>query len=677
MIEKVVGLAEKLTPTALIGVGGIGKTSVALAVLHHDRIKQRFGEGCRFLRCDQFPASRAHFLNQLSTVIGAGAQNSEDLTPLRPFLSLKEIFIVLDNAESILDPQGVDAQEIYALVEELSRLETVCLCITSRISTIPPDCETLDVPILSMESGCDAFYHIYKYSEPSDIIKEILVQLGLHPLSITLLATVAHHNKWDMTRLIREWEIQRTNILYTQHKKSLAATIELSLTSPMFQDLGPDARELLGVVAFFPQGINESNIDWLFPTIPNGMKIFDGFCILSLTYRSNGFITMLAPLQDYLCPKDPKSSPLLCIIKDCYFSRLSVGLYPGKPGFREAQWVILEDANIEHLLNVFTVIDADSVDVWDTCSYFMNHLCWHKPRLVILGTKVERLPDHHPSKTRCLTELSGLSYYAGRFIECKRFLTLALDICQKWGDGSGVTLILVYLSEANRVLGLYKEGVEQAKAALEICEQSSNIFRKGHALGFLAWLLYGDNQLTAAEEVTSQAIGFSLSQGDQFLVCQCYRLLGLIHYSKDETEKAIDHLKTALGIASTFNWASEQFGNLHILAAVFLSKGRFDDAHIHIEHAKSHTINDMYNLGRAMELQAECWYRQYMPKEARFDALCAAQIFEKLGAIGELEACRNLLYDIGEMEELATSGKLDFNGKLLKIILLLDINYPT
>jgi len=651
LIEEIVGLAENLNPVALIGAGGIGKTSIALTVLHHDRIEQRFNEHRRFIRCDQFPATPTHFLARLSKVTGAGVENPEDLTSLCPFLSSKEMVIVLDNAESILDPQGTNAREMYDIVEELGRLGTIFLCITSRISTVPPDCETLDIPILSVEAARDTFYRIYKHRERSDSVNNILERPDSHPLSITLLATVAHHNKWSPDRLSREWESRRTDVLRTEHNKTLSATIELSLASPMFQELGPDARGLLGVIAFFPQGTDENNIDWLFPTISNRANIFDKFCALSLAYRNNEFVTMLAPLRDYLCPRDPKLSPLLCMAKEHYFNRLSIEVDPDRPGFKEAQWIMSEDVNVEHLLDVFTSIDAESDAIWDTCANFMGHLYWHKERLVVLGPKIKKLRDDHPSKPRCLVELSRLSDSVGNQMERKQLLVHALKLYREGGDDDQVARTLRRLSDANRLTGFYKEGIQQAEEALGINERLGNTVGQAWCLDHLAWLLYGDNQLDAAEKAASRAIDLFPEKGDQFPVCQCHCILGNIHRSKGRRDAAVHHYETALGIASSFSWHDQLFWNYYSLAELFFDEGEFDDAHAHIGRAKSHAFNSAHNLGRAMQLQAGFWYRQRRYEEAKSEALRAADVYGKLGVVKGLEDCRELLQWIEEAME--------------------------
>ena len=656
LIEEIVNLADNLTPIALIGAGGIGKTSIALTVLHHNRVKQRFGDNRRFIRCDQFPASRIHLLSRLSKVIGAGIDNPEDLTALRPFLSATKMLIVLDNAESILDPRGIDAQNVYAVVEELSQSANICLCITSRISTIPPDCKTLEIPTLSMEAARHTFYRIYKNNERPDLVSDTLEQLGFHPLAITLLATVAHHNKWDPVRLAREWDEHRTGVLQTDHNQSLAATIELSLSSLLFQELGSEARDLLGVIAFFPQGIDENNLEWLFPTISGRKKIFDKFCVLSLTYRSNGFVTMLAPLRDYLCPKDPKLSPLLCITKECYFRRLSVEVDPRSPGFKDTRWITSEDVNVEHLLDVFTSVDADSASVWDVCAYFMRHLYWHKQRLVVLKPKIEGLPDDHPSKLRCWLLLSRLFRSVGNYAEYKQLLIHTLKLRRERGDELQVAQTLRFLADANWRLRLYAEGIRQAGEALEIYRRDNHVLGQADCWKHLARLLYEDQQPEAAEEAASQAINLS-NKEDPVTDCQCYRVLGDICHSRGDNEKAINHFEKALEIASSFAWQAQQFWILCSLAELFFIKGRPNEAHAHVERAKSHAVDSPYLFGRAVRLQASFWYKQRRFEAARCGVLGAAEAFEKLKATKDVEECGKLLRDIEEEMNQVASGE--------------------
>ena len=646
LIEKVVGLAENLEPVALIGAGGIGKTSVALTVLHHDRIGERFGENRRFIRCDRFPASLTHFLARLSKVIGAGVENPADLTPLRSLLSSKEMLIILDNAESILDPKAPGAEEIYSVVEELCQFKKVCLLITSRITTVPPRCNRPEIPTLSMEAACDIFYGIYGNSGRSDIISDLLRRLDLHALSITLLATTASHNAWGYDRLTKEWDAKRAQVLRTDYNKSLAATIELSLASPTFRSLGPEARDLLGVLAFFPQGINEENVDWLFPSISNGQDIFDKFCALSLTHRSGGFIAMLAPIRDYLRPRDPRSSPLLCATRENYISRLSVNVDPAKPGFQDTRWIASEDANVEYLLHVFASIDPDRDDIWNAFYHFMDHLYWHKPRQTMLMSKIEALSDDHPHKPKCLTQLARLFRQVGNHLEQKRFLTHTLELERRRRNDPWIAYVLRQLSNANRNLKLYEEGIKQSKEALDILIRVGDTAEQIRCSDDLAWLLFQDKQLDAAEDVASRAFDLVAEKGQEHLVCQLHRTLGKILQSKGEKSKAIHHFETAIRIASPFGWKDVLFWNHFALAWLFRDEGEFDEANTHVEQSKSHAINDTYRLGRAMEMQAQVWRLQLRLEEAKLEASRALEIHKKLGAAMDAETCENLLQKV-------------------------------
>ena len=57
------------------------KTRTIVSEIHRDHIKERFGDNCRILRCDQPSVLTFSTDGQLSDIIGAGVEGAEDPTP--------------------------------------------------------------------------------------------------------------------------------------------------------------------------------------------------------------------------------------------------------------------------------------------------------------------------------------------------------------------------------------------------------------------------------------------------------------------------------------------------------------------------------------------------------------------------------------------------------------------
>lgn len=118
-------------------------------------------------------------------------------------------------------------------------------------------------------------------------------------------------------------------------------------------------------------------------------------------------------------------------------------------------------------------------------------------------------------------------------------------------------------------IGLHEDGIRQAREALKIYRQLSDIPGQAHSWQRLAWGLHDDGQLDAADEAASQAINLLTDKDDQLPVCECHCVLSNINCSKGETGEAIQHFETTPGIASSFGWHYELFWDRHTLSELF------------------------------------------------------------------------------------------------------------
>jgi len=224
--------------------------------------------------------------------------------------------------------------------------------------------------------------------------------------------------------------------------------------------------------------------------------------------------------------------------KEYYFARMSVTPNQNDPEFVKSQWIGSGDVNVEHLLDVFTAIDASSDSVWRACACFMRHLYWHKNRLVILGSGFEGLPDDRSSKPACLSELSRLFDLVGNQVERERLLTCFLKLEREWGSDYQVARTLRHLDNADEY---FKEGIQLAKEALRIGERLGDRVVQVQCLAVLARLFRKGEQIDAAE-VASRATCLIPEEGEEYRLRRSHRALADVYQSKGKTGKSIHHL---------------------------------------------------------------------------------------------------------------------------------------
>jgi len=335
---------------ALIGPGGIGKTSISKAIMHDDQIVHYFGNHCYFATYDGVANSmmtHTIFFTRLATAL---LIDDASLPTIRAKLLASPTLLVIDNAETFLDAASDDGDAISVDIEDLGACSSVHLIITTRNENLPnlSWCRQ-DVGGLGMEASRDTFKAVYKFEDIGNRLDSLFSSLDHHALSINLLSHAATQNKYRTTdRIIKAWEQQQTRLLRRGKGKSrnLAFTIELSLSSPSLQAAKTEVLAFLRIIAFLPEGLHEEDLSGVFSDDADIQTTADTVCLSSLTYRSGDRFTMLAPIRMYIMDQYNANltyqDPIVISVRNYAYQQVS-----DDPEF----WGVRESANTERLLS--------------------------------------------------------------------------------------------------------------------------------------------------------------------------------------------------------------------------------------------------------------------------------------------------------------------------------------
>ncbi|KAL8276888.1 hypothetical protein RQP46_010716 [Phenoliferia psychrophenolica] len=247
---------------ALIGLGGIGKTSLATQIAHHYRSKVL--GNCVFIRCERLDTLEAFQKELLRLRAPDGLEPWEELgQAVRDELERAPLLLILDN---LLDSTDATAHATYLeFIDSLASIPSLTLLITSRnrIFTSRKTSRSIhevQLDTLTIEAAEQLFRKEYgrvdterplQQDEPD--LPELLELLEGIPLAIVLVA--AHARKaQSVADVIRRWKDGRAWDNGAQGRKtSLDFSLLLSFKDPIIDN--SDTLTLLRLLAQLPEPV--------------------------------------------------------------------------------------------------------------------------------------------------------------------------------------------------------------------------------------------------------------------------------------------------------------------------------------------------------------------------------------------------------------------------------------
>ncbi|KZO91488.1 TPR-like protein [Calocera viscosa TUFC12733] len=316
---------EESCRIALLGPGGIGKTTLAVALAHDPRVQAKYGRYILFLNCDGLPTPEI-ILRALAASLRLGSSPNDVQRALNYLGSLGvPVLLVLDSLECVWDTVHQESVEDY--LNQLSDMSHLSLLVTMR-GTLRPSRVDWTLPVaeplqpVDLHAARQIFVNISRRVEPTGDVDTLLELLDGLPLAITLMAFQAQI--LTAQELLRAYYKEKTRLLRRGRNRRLTSmdvSIEASLHSRTIQKL-PEAVPVLSIICLLPNGINRTRLENALPSLQKVTEIVDALQQVALVVEDPERLGVLAPVRAVILERYPPYGAYLQEIRH-YFMRLT------------------------------------------------------------------------------------------------------------------------------------------------------------------------------------------------------------------------------------------------------------------------------------------------------------------------------------------------------------------
>ncbi|KAJ7916362.1 P-loop containing nucleoside triphosphate hydrolase protein, partial [Mycena leptocephala] len=314
-ISDILQLFSQGTPRiAILGAGGMGKTCLARALIHHEEIATKYEQHRFFVACDA-AATKV----ELAALIGAhlGLRPGHDLTHsvVQHFSSHPPSLLILDNLETLWEP-AESRSEIEEFLSRITDVNHLALMITMRGAERPAKVAwtrpfLLPLKPLEQRAARRTFIDIADNGHCPEDVDRVLSLTDNMPLAISLLAHLVDSE--GCSNVLSRWEQEKTSLISEGFDKrsNLDLSISLSLSSPRITCL-PHSYELLSLLSMLPDGLSDVELVQSKLPIDNILGCKAALIRTTLAHSDEQKrIKLLVPIREYMQKIRPPGDHLI------------------------------------------------------------------------------------------------------------------------------------------------------------------------------------------------------------------------------------------------------------------------------------------------------------------------------------------------------------------------------
>ena len=609
----------------LVGVGGVGKTRLALQAA--ERLLQI---GAFLNGVYHVPLAGLDTPDLLATALAEACGltftgNQPPSTQLSNFLRNQEVLFILDTFEHLLSGSGW-------LGELLQRAPAVKLLFAARerlqskwewLYEVNGLEETSAMTLFTLRAQMLAadFAPMEAAEETQRAIRRIcgLVQ-GL-PLGIELAAgSVRHypcaaiadaiaHNLDPLSSSLRDT---------SPHHRSIRAVFDYS-----WQLLTPMERQLFPLLAVFPASFSQAAALAVCQTLaapplrPAAVSaLLTGFVDKSLLQRSTAGRFQLHPLLRQYSAEQLASQPAQEAATyqghTSFYRDLLGGLTAAIGGSRQPRLLTTLEEELENVraawqwamthepaTHLLPMIDS-LFEFYEVRSLVQEAGERFGQALQAVQQRATPLAADKLTLLKLLNRQGRFLFRLGRQAEAEAFFSQAQPLAAACDQPRELALAANYLGLVKQMAGLYEDAICLYQESLTLARHADDRVGMARALNNLGVITFRMGTFTEAEGLLQQALTLRRQLGDPKSIADTLNNLGILLHAREAYEQETQLLQEAL---ATYRQLADRKGMgsaLHNLGGVQLALGRYEEAQRFLDEALDYRQNDPVGMGNTL-----------------------------------------------------------------------------